>query len=199
VQYILHTLNTLKLIFVFDVCIFELELKESNNMLSKKMQVALNDQIKIESESSQVYLAMASWAEIQPGIDNVTSFFYQHSDEERMHMLKLIHFVNERGGFAAVPALPQPPLTFPSIIHAFKELLKHEIFVSESINKLMGLAMDEKDYATANFLQWYVAEQIEEEALARTMNDKLELIGDDKGGMYLFDKDILTISVTKAQ
>jgi ferritin len=164
-------------------------------MLSKRVQEALNEQIRIEAESSQVYLAMASWAEIQPGIDNVTSFFYQHSDEERMHMLKLIHFVNERGGFATIPALPQPPITFPSIKHAFKELLKHEIFVSESINKVIDIALEEKDYATHNFLQWYVAEQIEEEALARTMNDKLELIGDDKGGMYLFDRDILTISM----
>jgi len=134
-------------------------------MLSKRMQEALNEQIKIEAESSQVYLAMASWAEIQPGIDNVTAFFYMHSD----------------------------------VKHAFEALLKHEIFVSESINKLMEIAFEEKDFATANFLQWYVAEQIEEEALARTMNDKLELIGDDKGGMYLFDKDILTISVVKEE
>ena len=162
-------------------------------MLSKRMQDALNEQIRIEAESSQVYLAMASWAEIQPGINNVTSFFYHHSDEERAHMLKLIHFVNERGGFAVVPALEQPPLTFPSIKHAFEALLNHEIFVSESINKLIDIALEVKDYATHNFLQWYVSEQIEEEALARTMNDKLELIGDDKGGMYLFDRDILTI------
>lgn len=167
-------------------------------MLSKKVQEALNEQIKIEAESSQVYLAMASWAEIQPGIDNVTSFFYQHSDEERMHMLKLIHFVNERGGFAVVPALPQPPLTFPSIKHAFQALLEHEIFVSESINKVISIALEEKDYATHNFLQWYVAEQIEEEALARTLNDKLELIGDDKSGMYMFDRDILQISTAVA-
>ena len=166
-------------------------------MLSKKVQAALNEQIRIEAESSQVYLAMASWAEIQPGIDNVTEFFYQHSDEERMHMLKLIHFVNERGGFATVPALEQPPLTFPSIKHAFDALLKHEIYVSKSINKCVEIALDEKDYATHNFLQWYIAEQVEEEALARTMNDKLELIGDDKGGMYLFDKDILTIGIAK--
>ncbi len=165
-------------------------------MLSKRMQEMLNSQIKIEAESSQVYLAMASWAEIQPGIDNVTAFFYMHSEEERQHMLKLIHFVNERGGFATVPALPQPQLTFPSIKHAFAALLKHEVFVSESINKCIEVALEEKDYATHNFLQWYVAEQIEEEALARTMNDKLELIGDDKSGMYLFDKDILTISMS---
>lgn len=164
-------------------------------MLSKTMQAALNEQIKIEGQSSQVYLAMASWAEIQPGIDNVVSFFYRHSDEERMHMLKLIHFVNDRGGFAMIPALEQPTLTYPSIKHAFQELLKHEQFVSESINKLVDIALQEKDYATHNFLQWYVAEQIEEEALARTMNDKLELIGDDKSGLYMFDRDILMVSV----
>lgn len=164
-------------------------------MLSKKMQDALNGQVKIEAQSSQVYLAMASWAEIQPGINNITSFFYRHSDEERMHMLKLIHFINDRGGFAMVPNLEQPQLTFPSIKHAFQELLQHEIYVSESINKLVDIALDEKDYATHNFLQWYVAEQIEEEALARTLNDKLELIGDEKSGLYLFDRDILNVSV----
>jgi len=159
------------------------------------MQDALNAQVKIEGQSSQVYLAMASWAEIQPGIDNITSFFYRHSDEERMHMLKLIHFINERGGFAMIPSFEQPPLTFPSISHAFKTLLEHEIMVSESINKLVDIALTEKDYATHNFLQWYVAEQIEEEALARNINDKLELIGDEKSGLYLLDRDILNVSV----
>ncbi len=164
-------------------------------MLTKKMQDALNTQVLIEAQSSQVYLAMASWAEIQPGIDNVTAFFYRHSDEERMHMLKLVHFINERGGFAMIPALEQPKLTYPSISHAFKELLNHEIMVSESINNLVDISLKEKDYATHNFLQWYVAEQIEEEALARILNDKLELIGDEKSGLYLFDQDILNVSV----
>jgi len=168
-------------------------------MLSERMQNALNEQVKIEAQSSQVYLAMASWAEIQAGIDNITTFFYNHSDEERMHMLKLVHFINERGGFAKVPALEQPNLTFPSIKHAFEDLLSHEIFVSESINKLVDIALEDKDYATHNFLQWYVAEQIEEEALARTLNDKLELIGDEKSGLYLFDKDILTVTVGGAE
>jgi len=164
-------------------------------MLSKTIQNALNEQVKIEAESSQIYLAMASWAEIQPGINNITSFFYKHSDEERMHMLKLVHFINERGGYAIIPALEQPKKTYPSIKHAFQELLKHEIFVSESINKLVDIALQEKDYATHNFLQWYVAEQIEEEALARTLNDKLEMIGDDKSGLYLFDRDILNVQI----
>ncbi|MCL4148619.1 UNVERIFIED_CONTAM: hypothetical protein GTU68_059903 [Idotea baltica] len=168
-------------------------------MLSKTIQDALNKQVEIEAQSSQVYLAMASWAEIQPGIDNITQFFYRHSDEERQHMLKIIHFINERGGFAVVPKLEQPILTFPSLKHAFKQLLEHEIMVSQSINNLVDIALGEKDYATHNFLQWYVAEQIEEERLARTMNDKLELIGDDKSGLYLLDRDILQVGVNEGQ
>jgi ferritin len=164
-------------------------------MLSETMQKALNEQVKIEFQSSQVYLAMASWMEIQPGLDNITEFFYRQSEEERQHMLKIVHFINERGGFAMVPALEQPKLNFPSIKQVFKELLDHEIKVSSSINNLVEIALNEKDYATHNFLQWYVSEQIEEESLARTLNDKLEMIGEDKGGLYLFDRDILNITV----
>lgn len=160
-------------------------------MLSKSIQEALNKQVLMESESSQAYLAMASWAEIQPGLQGVTDFFYKQSDEERIHMLKLIRFINERGGFAVVPALEQPMLTFPSLRRVFEEFLKHELKVSGSINDLVHLSLTEKDYATHNFLQWYVNEQIEEERVARTLNDKLEMIGDDKSGLYLFDRDII--------
>lgn len=167
-------------------------------MLSKKMADALNQQVLMEAASSQAYLAMGSWAEIQPGLKGVTEFFFRHSDEERMHMLKLIHFINERGGFAVVPALNQPVLTFVSLKQAFEELLKHELAVSNSINDLVEIALSEKDYATHNFLQWYVMEQMEEERLAREMNDKLELIGDDRSGLYLFDRDIVNITNDKA-
>ena len=160
-------------------------------MLSKTIQEALNKQVQMEAESSQAYLAMASWADIQPGLEGVTNFFYKQSDEERVHMLKLIRFINERGGFALVPALAQPVVTFKSIKNLFDEALKHELKVSNSINELVNLALTEKDYATHNFLQWYVNEQMEEERTARTLNDKLELVGDDKGGLYLFDRDIM--------
>ncbi len=162
-------------------------------MLANNIQEALNKQVLMEAASSQAYLAMASWSEIQPGLDGITNFFYEQSDEERMHMLKLIRYINERGGFAVVPALEQPVITFPSLQKVFADFLKHEIEVSESINDLVDLALREKDYSTHNFLQWYVSEQIEEERLARTLNDKLELVGDDKGGIYLFDKDISLI------
>lgn len=166
-------------------------------MLSKSIQEALNNQILMEAESSQAYLAMACWAEIQPGLEGVTDFFYLQSDEERQHMLKLVRFVNERGGFAAIPALPQPQLTFPSIGKLFAEFLQHELKVSNSINDLVHLSLAEKDYATHNFLQWYVNEQIEEERTARILNDKLEMIGDDRSGLYLFDRDIMNVRTGK--
>lgn len=159
------------------------------------MQTALNNQVLMEAQSSQAYLAMASWADIQPGLKGVAQFFFKHSDEERTHMLKLINFINERGGFAMIPALQQPMLTFPSLKKAFEELLAHEIAVSNSINNLVDMSLQEKDYATHNFLQWYVNEQIEEERLARECNDKLEMIGDDKSGLYLFDRDIINMNM----
>jgi len=157
------------------------------------MAEALNKQVLMEAQSSQAYLAMGSWAEIQPGLKGVTEFFYKHSEEERLHMLKLIHYINERGGFAVVPELKQPTLTFVSLKKAFEELLKHELAVSASINDLVDLSLREKDYATHNFLQWYVMEQMEEEKLARDCNDKLEMIGDDRSGLYLFDRDIMNM------
>lgn len=160
-------------------------------MVSKLIQEALNKQVQMEAESSQAYLAMASWAEVQPGLSGITEFFYQQSDEERLHMLKLIRFINERGGHALIPPLAQPMVLFKSIKHVFDDYLKHELIVSSSINDLVHLSLSEKDYATHNFLQWYVNEQIEEERVARTLNDKLELVGDDKGGLYLFDRDIM--------
>jgi ferritin len=166
-------------------------------MLSKKMEAALNDQIKVEADSSQVYLSMASWAEIK-GLEGIAQFMYKHSDEERMHMLKLVKYVNERGGHAKISALKAPKTEFGTFQKMFEELYEHEILVSHSINELVHVSLGEKDYATHNFLQWYVAEQIEEEALARSILDKIKLIGNDKGGLYLFDRDIQQINVESA-
>ncbi len=158
-------------------------------MLSKKIEAALNQQIELEGASSQFYLAMASWSETQ-GYDGVSTFLYKHSDEERMHMLKLIRFVNERGGHGIVPSIDKVPSNFKSITHIFETVLSHEIKVSSEINKLIDICLKEKDYTTHNFLQWYVAEQIEEEALARKVLDKLKLIGGEKTSLYLFDRDL---------
>jgi ferritin len=167
-------------------------------MLSPVIEEALNGQIKVEAQSSQIYLAMASWAEVL-GFEGVAQFMYAHSDEERMHMLKLVKFINERGGHAKISSLVAPPTEFGSFKEMFQELFKHEVKVSACINDLIDICLKEKDHATHNFLQWYVSEQIEEEALARNILDKIKLIGDDKGGFYLFDNDIkLLITANKA-
>ncbi|MBU3660424.1 MAG: ferritin [Flavobacteriales bacterium] len=157
--------------------------------MNERVEAALNDQISKEASSSQYYLAMASWAE-NNGLNGTSKFMYVHSDEERFHMLKLVKFVNERGGKALIPAISQPPTEFDNLKSVFELLLKHEISVTESINNLVDICLQEKDYTTHNFVQWYVSEQLEEEALARTILDKLKLIGDDNGGMYMFDRDL---------
>ena len=162
-------------------------------MLKEVIEKALNHQIVLEAQSSQFYLSMASWAETQ-GLNGTAEFLYEHSDEERMHMLKLVRFVNERGGHAIVPALTKPQETFESLEDIFTKLLEHEIYVSEEINKLVHICLQNQDYTTHNFLQWFVSEQIEEEALARTVMDKIKMIGADKGGLYLFDRDIVKLS-----
>lgn len=158
-------------------------------MLKKNVQNALNKQVKIEGESSQYYLYMASWSE-NKGYPGSAEFLYRQSADERFHMLKLIRYINERGGTAEVPALKQPNVEIKNLAFIFKDLLKQEISVTQSIEEVVELTLKEKDYVTHNFMQWYVEEQLEEEDLARTLNDKLTLIGNDKGGLYLFDRDL---------
>ncbi len=162
-------------------------------MINKKVEKALNNQVVVEAESSQAYLAMAVWAECN-GYNGIANFLYDHSDEERMHMLKLVKFINERGGKAVIPSLKKPNTSFKGVKDIFTTLLKHEVNVTKEINEVVDVCLGEKDYTTHNFMQWYVSEQIEEEALARTIMDKLELIGNDKGGLYLFDRDLETMA-----
>ncbi len=167
-------------------------------MLSKNVEKALNNQVRLEAESSQIYLSMASWAESQ-GFEGVATFMYAHSDEERQHMLKIVKFINERGGHAIVSSLDAPPLSFGELKEMFKTLFDHEVMISQKINDLVEITLQEKDYATHNFLQWYVSEQIEEESLARNILDKISLIGDDKGGLYLFDNDVKMLTANETQ
>jgi ferritin len=161
--------------------------------MNQQIEAALNDQISKEASSSQYYLAMASWAETN-GLSGTAFFMYAHADEERFHMLKLVKFVNERGGRAIIPAIAQPPSDFDSVQRMFELLLAHELTVTASINDVVDICLKEKDYTTHNFMQWYVSEQMEEEALARSILDKLRLIGNEKGGMYLFDREMLEIA-----
>jgi ferritin len=162
-------------------------------MLTKKVEEALNKQIEVEHFSSLIYLSMASWAE-KNGFNGAAEFLYLHSDEEREHMLKLFHYVNDRGGYAIVPATKQPKSEYESIKAVFEEVFDHEQYVSGEINKLVGICYDEKDFTTQTFLQWFVEEQIEEETLFSSILDKLNLMGGDKASLYMFDNELGDLS-----
>lgn len=163
-------------------------------MLKKKVEDICNRQIEREGYSSNLYLAMAVWAETK-GFGGIAGWLYAQSDEEREHMLKFIKFVNDRGGKAIVPAFQKPPVEFESVHSLFEEVMKHEEFITASINEMVELTLAEKDYTTNNFLQWYVAEQIEEESNVRAILDKLNLGG--KNFLYPFDRDLLSFRTKK--
>lgn len=157
--------------------------------MNSSIEKLLNDQIKYEASASMQYLAMASWADAK-GFNGVANFFYLQSEEERTHMTKLVKFVNERSGNVIIPELSKPKDDFENLNELFTHFLESEIFVTEQINKIIFKCLEQKDYNVHNFMQWYVTEQLEEEATARTLLDKLNIIGEDKSGLYLFDRDI---------
>jgi ferritin len=159
-------------------------------MLRKKVEDLCNRQIEREGFSVNLYLAMASWAE-NNGMSGVAQWIYAQAEEEKLHMLKFIKYINERGGKAVIPAFEKPRSEFSDIEDLFREVLTHEEFITESINEIVALTLDEKDFNTHNFLQWYVFEQVEEEASVRTILDKIRLLG--KSNMYQFDRDIMTL------
>ena len=157
--------------------------------MNQNVEKALNEQIRKEEYSSRLYLAMAIWCEAN-GYPGAATFLYEHAEEERMHMLKLVHYVNDRDGQAKLLDVEIPPLNYNSVLKIFSEILKHEKYITESINNLYQVTVDEKDYTTANFLQWYITEQVEEESLFSTILDKIKLIGNDKAGMFHIDKEL---------
>lgn len=160
--------------------------------MNPEIEKLLNDQVKYEANASIHYLAMASWADAS-GYNGVAEFFYAQSEEERLHMTKLVKFINERSGNAVIPQIDQPESNYNSLNELFEIFLKSEIFVTEQINHIIYECLQHKDYNVHNFMQWYVSEQLEEESVARTLLDKLNIIGDDKSGQYLFDRDINTM------
>lgn len=159
-------------------------------MLSKKVERILNEQILKEDYSSQLYLAMASWAENQ-GFEGVSEWLYTQAEEERMHMLKLVRYVNERDGNAVIPGMEKPPSEFGNVFEMFDQVLAHEKYISGSINEIVSLCIAENDYTTQSWIQWFVNEQIEEEASVKAIIDKLKLVG--KNNLYLFDRDIMSL------
>ena len=156
-------------------------------MLAKKVEEILNIQVDKEGYSSHLYLSMACWAENE-GLGGVADWLYEQADEERMHMLKLIKYINERDGQAKIAAVKEPPSEFGSVREMFEKVLEHERYVTASINEIVKVCIEENDHTTHNWVQWFVTEQIEEEASVKSILDKLKLAGDH---LYMFDRDIM--------
>ncbi|MFO7669413.1 MAG: ferritin [Bacteroidales bacterium] len=164
-------------------------------MLPKKVEDILNEQILREDYSSQLYLAMASWAE-NKGFEGISGWLYAQAEEERIHMLKMLRYINNRSGVAVIPGIKEPPKDFGDIFSLFDQVLAHEKFISGSINAIIAVCITENDFTTQNWIQWFVNEQIEEEASVKGIIDKLNLVG--KNNLYIFDRDILSLRGTSA-
>jgi len=165
--------------------------------MNSKIETSINEQIKKEEFSSRLYLAMAIWCEVN-GFPGAAAFLYAHTEEERMHQMKMIHFLNDRAGNSQLSDLEKPQSNYQSLQDVFTRVLEHERYITESINDLYGLTIDEKDYTTGNFLQWFITEQVEEESLMSTILDKINLVGKDKAGMFHIDKELNSMAVNNA-
>jgi ferritin len=160
-------------------------------MLSDKMLEALNEQINRELYSEYLYLSMAAWFEDQ-GLPGFAAWMRAQTQEEHFHAMKLFDYVNEVNGKVSLKTIEGPPVDFESPLAIFEASLEHEKYITASINERMKLAMDESDFATANFLQWYVAEQVEEEANVGAVVDKLRLSGGQGNAILMLDQQLGT-------
>lgn len=164
-------------------------------MIKQKIEDVLNEQVKRESYSSNLYLSMASWAE-KNGFAGIAGWMYAQADEERQHMLKFIKYINDRGGYAVISEVEKPPVEHGTVKEMFEAVFKHEQYITDSINEIVGVTIEEKDFTTNNWIQWFVNEQIEEEASVSSILDKLNMIGSEN--MYLFDRDIISLRAESA-
>jgi len=158
-------------------------------MLSKKMTDALNGQINKEMYSAYLYLSMSAWAE-NKGFKGFANWFRVQYQEETVHAMKIYHYLQEQGAAVVLDAIEKPPSEFKTLLGAFEETLKHEQFITKSIHELVDLAISEKDHATSIFLQWFVTEQVEEEANDNEIIGKLQLIGDKGHGLFMVDREL---------
>lgn len=158
-------------------------------MLSNKMEEALNEQMNREMYSAYLYMSMSSYAS-NIGLKGFANWFMVQYHEEMLHAMKFYEFINLRGGRARLKSIAEPPSEFATPLDMFSKTLEHELFITNSINERMDLAVAEKDHASQIFLQWYVTEQLEEENNDREIIAQLNIIKNDPQGILLLDKDL---------
>lgn len=158
-------------------------------MLSKKTMDALNKQLNNEIYSAYLYMSMSAYS-TYIGLKGFANWFMAQYQEEMTHAMKIYDYINDQGRQVRLMAIAQPPTEFKSPLDMFEKTLKHEKFVTKCINELVDLAIAEKDHATNIFLQWFVTEQIEEEANDNEIISKLKIIGESGNGLFMLDKEL---------
>ncbi|WP_366185676.1 ferritin [Flavobacterium ovatum] len=169
------------------------DLLRTNSSLHEGIEKLLNLQSKIESDASNKYLAMASWLD-RNGYANTADYLYAQSEEERMHFLKIFKYITELGGIAITPTIGEVQQEFRSLKEVFEIALQNEIAVTHAINKIVAKCRAENDYATEEFMMWYVREQREEEKNARRALELFDLIDENApSGKFELDREIAKI------
>jgi len=158
-------------------------------MFSKKMQDALNEQIKNEFYSAYLYLAMAAYCD-SINLSGFAHWLRAQFGEEQEHAMKLYKYIGDRGGRVVLQAIDQPASEFQGPLDVFEKVLDHEKKVTAAINNLYELALQEKDYPSQTLLQWYVNEQVEEESTASTIIEQLKMIGDKGPSLIMMDRHL---------
>ena len=160
-------------------------------MLSPKLEKALNDQINAEMFSAYLYLAMVAYFQ-EKNLSGFANWMTVQNQEETFHAMKFFRYVAERGGRVTLDAIEKPQFEWESPLAAMEAAQKHEAYITGRINHLMDLAIKEKDHATANFLNWFVGEQVEEEDSVNEVVQKLRMVGAGGGGLFMMDRDMAT-------
>jgi ferritin len=164
----------------------------NTNRLSKNLAAALNAQITKEAHASQIYLSYAAWADGN-GMSGIANFLFRHAQEERNHMMKILEYILKRGGKVIISAIPAPPEAPLSINNCFEKVFTHEVDNTKAVYKIAKMSFDEEDWATWNFMQWFVKEQTEEETMVMNLLHKMKIAGGEKitsDALYSFDKDL---------
>jgi len=157
-------------------------------MLSKKIESELNKQINAEFYSAYLYLSMSAFL-ASKNLSGFSNWMKVQFEEEQYHAIKLYQYVLDRGGQVLLDTIDKPKITWENIIDVFEDVLDHERKVTGLINNLVEIAMQEKDHATVNMLQWFIEEQVEEEANVSDLLDQLKLIGGKGSGLFMLDRE----------
>src|ERR1700744_5995453 len=164
----------------------------NTNRLSDSLAKALNDQMTNEAHNAQIYLSYAAWAS-DKGYDGIANFLFRHSNEERSHMMKFLEYILKRGGKVVVTAIPEPGPDPKNVNDCFERIFISEVDNTTRIYNIVNMSQAEKDWATYNFMQWFVKEQTEEETMALDLLAKIKKAGGDAANddaLYTLDNDL---------